>query len=116
MRHGMARMRPDHASPDAVATDTDEPVRDYRGTGVFWILVGLFVPLVLIIVLLAQNSGPVPFEFLWWNAEPPLYVVMLVATALGAAVAEGAAAAWRHQRRRVRNEREELARLRNRAA
>lgn len=92
----------------------DEPtVREYRGTGVFWVLVGLFVPLVLLIVMLAQNSGRVTFEFLWWDLQPPLYVILLITAAAAAAVTEAAAAVWRHQRRRVRTERSELAALRS---
>ena len=88
------------------------PTKEYRGTGVFWILVMLFVPLVLLIVMLIQNAEPVAFEFLVWNFEPPLYGVILVAALAGAALTEGLAAAWRHQRRRVRTERSELQRLR----
>jgi uncharacterized integral membrane protein len=91
-------------------------VREYRGTGVFWVLVGVFVPLVLLIVMLAQNAEPVTLEFLWWDLHPPLYVLLLVTAAAAAALTESLAAAWRHQRRRARTERSELAALRAKGA
>jgi uncharacterized integral membrane protein len=87
-------------------------VREYRGTGVFWSLLLLFVPLVLLIVMLIQNSEAIAFEFLWLEFDPPLYAVILVAALAGAALTEGLAAAWRRQRRRVRTERSELQHLR----
>lgn len=102
----------DRSAPERAVTD-EPTVREYRGTGVFWILVALFVPLVLLIVMLAQNSGRVTFNFLWWDLHPPLYVILLITAAAAAAVTEAAAAAWRHQRRRVRTERSELAALRS---
>lgn len=110
---------PDHASTSPSPTDPSTagpPVKEYRGTGVFWVLAAIFVPLVLLIVMLAQNSGRVPFRFLWWDLNPPLYVIMLVTAAAAAALTEAAAAMWRHQRRRVRTERSELAALRSSAA
>ena len=94
------------AGPDTV-------VHEYKGTGVFWTLVALFVPLVLLIVMLAQNAERVSFEFLWWNLEPPLYVVLLVAAAASAALTEASAAVWRHRRRKVRTQRSELDALRS---
>lgn len=97
---------------EPITPTASEPTREYRGTGVFWILVTLFVPLLLLIVMLIQNAEPVAFEFLVWKFEPPLYGVILVAALAGAALTEGMAAAWRHQRRRVRTERSELQRLR----
>jgi len=102
---------PDHTS--AGSANESPVVHEYKGTGVFWTLVALFVPLVLLIVMLAQNAESVDFEFLWWNLQPPLYVVLLVAAAASAALTEAAAAMWRHQRRRVRTERSELAALRS---
>lgn len=103
---------PESSSNDA-GPPSGEPIREYRGTGVFWVLVAVFVPLVLLIVMLAQNSGKVPFRFLWLDLNPPLYVILLVTAAAAAALTEAAAAAWRHQRRRVRTERSELAALRS---
>jgi len=104
----------DPTSPAPEPLEAHEPieVHEYRGTGVFWVLAGVFIPLVLLIVMLAQNSDKVTFEFLWWDLNPPLYVILLVTAAVAAALTEGVAAAWRHQRRRTRSERSELAALR----
>jgi uncharacterized integral membrane protein len=87
---------------------------EYRATGVFWMLALLFVPVVLLIITLAQNVDPVGFDFLWWSFSPPLFVLMLAAAAAGAALTEAVAAAWRHHRRRVWTERSELNELRSR--
>jgi uncharacterized integral membrane protein len=116
-------MTDDRANPGSRATTRaasgnerdDDRVHEYRGTGVFWMLVLFFVPLALLIIMLAQNADAVPFDFLWLNLDPPLFVVILVAALVGAAITEGLAAAWRHQRRRVRTERDELQHLRSRS-
>lgn len=100
-------------SEETPPTPPETVVREYKGTGVFWTLVALFVPLVLLIVMLAQNSDPVTFRFLWWDLQPPLYVILLVAAAASAALTEAMAATWRHQRRKVRTQRSELAALRS---
>jgi uncharacterized integral membrane protein len=105
---GSRRTKHSNQKPDAPRAT------EYRGTGVFWMLALLFVPLVLLVITLAQNADRVPFDFLWWTVRPPLFVVILVAALAGAALTEGLAAAWRHQRRRVRTERSELAQLRAR--
>lgn len=78
----------------------------------FWWVLLAFVAGVAVIVALAQNVERVDFELLWFDARVPLFVLLLVAAASGAAITEGVAAWWRHQRRRVQTERSELRRLR----
>lgn len=93
-----------------------EVVNRYPRTGVTGVLLGLGVLAIAAVFLLAQNTEEVPFEFLWFDADVPLYVLFLV-TALGASLATLlAAAVWRWRRRRGRTEHEELQRLRQRAA
>lgn len=104
----------DTADTDEGAAGGDEPVvvNQYRGTGVSFVLLGLFVVLVVGIIVLAQNTDGVPFEFLWFEAEPPLFVLLLATGAAAAAATLVVAEIWRRRRRRQRTEHEELQRLR----
>lgn len=107
----------------STGTDTDtgegSPARDepvvvnrYLGTGVSFVLLGLFVVFVIGIVVLAQNTDGVPFEFLWFEAEPPLFVLLLATGAAAAGATLVVAEIWRRRRRRQRAEHEELQQLR----
>lgn len=107
-------MHGDGASGEAAAEP--EVVDRYPRTGVTGVLLGLGVLALAAVFLLAQNTEAVPFEFLWLDADVPLYVLFLV-TALATSLATLlVAAVWRRRRRRLRTEHEELQRLRQRAA
>lgn len=94
-------------------TDDPDVVNRYTGTGVTVVLFALFLLVVALIIVLAQNTDPVPFRFLGFEAEPPLFVVLLVTAAGAAAATELLGGIWRRRRRRQRTEREELRRLRS---
>ena len=97
------------------ARDEPEVVNRYTGTGVTGTVIALALLAIAAVILLAQNTESVPFEFVTWNAEVPLYVLFLV-TAVAASLATMlASAVWRRRRRRMCNEHEELQRLRQRA-
>lgn len=97
---------------DSKTSDDPDVVNRYSGTGVTILLFGLFILAVLLIIVLAQNTGAVPFEFLWFEVEAPLFVLLLVAAAGAAALTELLGGLWRRRRRTQRTEREELQRLR----
>ena len=103
---------------DMASTDQDsgdqEVVNRYSGTGVTGTAILLALLAIAVVILLAQNTDSVPFQFLTFEADVPLYVLFLV-TALGASLMTVLASAiWRRRRRRARNEHEELQRLRQR--
>tara|TARA_R100000306_G_scaffold49924_1_gene47055 strand:+ start:270 stop:572 length:303 start_codon:yes stop_codon:yes gene_type:complete len=92
-----------------------EVVNRYSGTGVTPTVIALALLAIAVVILLAQNTASVPFQFVTFEADVPLYVLFLV-TALGASLMTVLASAiWRRRRRRTRNEREELERLRQRS-
>lgn len=104
---------PTMASKDRDENDP-EVVNRYTGTGVTGTVVLLALLAIAVVILLAQNTDSVPFQYLTFEADVPLYVLFLV-TALGASLMTVLASAiWRRRRRRTRNEREELERLRQR--
>lgn len=104
----------DMASSDQDGGDP-EVVNRYEGTGVTPTIVLLGLLAIAVVILLAQNTESVPFEWVTFEADVPLYVLLLV-TALGASLMTVLASAiWRRRRRRTRNEHEELQRLRQRA-
>jgi uncharacterized integral membrane protein len=104
---------PSMASKDQ-GTNDPEVVNRYTGTGVTGTVIALALLAIAVVILLAQNTDSVPFQFVTFEADVPLYVLFLV-TALGASLMTVLASAiWRRRRRRTRNEREELQRLRQR--
>jgi uncharacterized integral membrane protein len=110
-------MHRDDAPAETTTSRSADPevVNRYSGTGVTGTIVGLAVLALAAVFLLAQNTEKVPFEFLWLDGDVPLYVLFLV-TALAASLATVLASAiWRRRRRQMRNEHEELQRLRQRA-
>ena len=93
-------------------TDDRERVTADKGTGVTPLMILLGLVSVLFVVFLAQNTDTIPIEFLWFEGEPPLFVVLLVTMTATALVTLGVAGVWRRRRRRHLIEREELDRLR----
>jgi putative membrane protein len=60
------------------------------------IITGIIV--VAVAIFVAQNTETVPFEFLVFNFEWPLWLVLVVVFVLGAVVGQGAM--WLRRRRR----------------
>lgn len=71
---------------------------------------------VAMLVVLVQNTDDVPFEFLWFDVDLPLGVLLLVAGLITLAAGELIGVLWRRRRRRVRTMRQELDDLRRRQA
>lgn len=100
-------------APDGTrGADGPDVVNRYPGTGVSALLVGIFAVLVLAIVFLAQNTESVPIEFLIFDAETPLFVILLATLAASSIATLLLAELWRSRRRRQRADHEELERLR----
>jgi uncharacterized integral membrane protein len=94
---------------------TDEGARErdvYRGVGVYWpYAVGLLILLGLI-ALVAQNTEDVTVNWLFWDIETSLVVVILV-TAVAVSVLQAVGGLiWRTRQRRRLTERHELEQLR----
>ena len=94
---------PDPRSERAV--DRDDPLRGSRTSG-FWIgVVALGVVLVLLIILIAQNTRETTVSFLGWDGQVPVAVALLIAAAAGLFLATVAGALRILQlRRRVRRD------------
>lgn len=92
----------------------EREIIDQRGTGVTPLMIALGVVAVLFIIFLAQSTEEVAIEFLVWEVDAPLYVVLLVTMAASGFLTLAVAGIWRRRRRRQRAEHEELGRLRSR--
>jgi uncharacterized integral membrane protein len=57
------------------------------------------VALLVVAVLLAQNSARVPVTFFFWTISPPLWLSLLLMVLLGAGLGQ-AVGMWRGRRRR----------------
>ncbi len=69
---------------------------------------------ILVIVIAAQNTGNISVNFLIWEVDAPLVVVILAAGVAGVLLDETLGFFWRRHRRRHLTERTELRRLRGR--
>ena len=77
-----------------------------------WTGVGLIVALALLVIVAFQNTQDVRFEFLWFDAQFPLILILLITFGLAVLASESIGFVWRHRRRRRLRERDELKRLR----
>jgi uncharacterized integral membrane protein len=72
-------------SPDATqeGAEREDPLRRSR-TSVLWLAtIGLGLVLILLVVLILQNTQQVKVSFLWWEGTPPLAAALLIAAAAG---------------------------------
>ena len=86
--------------------------RVFVGTGLFWGLVIGALLAVAVIILAAQNTQQVTLEFLPFEIDTPLIVVLLASLLIGVVLDEIIGWAYRARRRRTLTEKEELKLLR----
>jgi uncharacterized integral membrane protein len=65
------------------------------------LILGILLPL-LVIILAAQNTNEVKFEFLFWDVRSPLVVVILGSALAGLVISQIAALLWRRRQRASR--------------
>lgn len=79
-----------------------EATGEQRGTGVSkWSILALIL-VILLAVILGQNTEPVEVDVLWATFEAPLFVVVLLAGLGLTMIWELGTLALRHRRRRAR--------------
>jgi uncharacterized integral membrane protein len=89
-------------SSDRADRHRDEQSVRYEGVGIAAGFIALVVAAVAVLIVVGQNVERVPFEFLLWETDVPL-AVLLLATALAALVlGELVGLIWRKRRRTVR--------------
>jgi uncharacterized integral membrane protein len=64
-------------------TPVDDPLRRSRTSMVWLATIGLGLVLILLVVLILQNTQQVKVSFLWWEGTPPLAAALLIAAAGG---------------------------------
>jgi uncharacterized integral membrane protein len=72
--------------PTPRATKKDDPLRRSKTSMLWFATIGLGILLVLLVVLILQNTQEVKVSFLWWEGTPPLAAALLIAAAGGIAV------------------------------
>ena len=98
------------STPAKQAKETEE--RSFLATGLFWSMAGGVTAAILLIVLIVQNTERAAVEFLGFDWSTPLVAVILVSLLIGIILDEVVGVLFRRRRRRVKQEREELDRLR----
>ncbi len=91
------------------------PLEPDRGRGPGF-AIGLVVSVLIglsLVLLVWQNQTPVPLQFLGFEAEVPLFVIVLVTAIVAILLDEVVGLVWRRRRARRLRDKEELARLRN---
>jgi uncharacterized integral membrane protein len=89
-----------------------EPIREYRGSGIMWSGVAVIVSMALLVLIAFQNTQDVGFDFLWFDVAIPLIAILAITAGIAVVATETIGFIWRHRRRRVRRDRDELKRLR----
>ena len=89
-----------------------EPIREYRGSGIMWSGFAVMVSMALLVIIAFQNTQDVEFDFLWFDVATPLILILAITAGIAIVATETFGFIWRHRRRRVRRERDELKRLR----
>ena len=92
---------------------TNEPVRDYRGSGVMWAGGAIVLIVALALIAAVQNTQEVEIHFLWMDGTLPLVLLLIIAIGATVVVAESVGWVWRRRRRKHLRERDELKRLRS---
>lgn len=70
-----------------------------RGTGVTKWTVSMLVVGLVVVVVLAQNTGRTRLNLLWGGIDAPLFAILLLVGLGFAALAELGSLLWRHRRR-----------------
>jgi uncharacterized integral membrane protein len=86
----------------ARATDDDRRQVRYEGAGIAAGFVALLLVAALVLIIVGQNIDDVPFEFLWWEAQVSLAVLLLATAFVAVLASEAVGLVWRRRRRRVR--------------
>jgi len=104
----------DHASgvPQPTSAAGRRPRREFRGTGIYWSLIVVFLLTVAILIAIVANLQLVDFHYVGVSARAPLIVILLITIAATAALTEAAGVVWRHRRRTQLTRREQLRELR----
>ena len=89
------------AGGDPPSTTSSDQRVTYAGSGITGGLVLLMLLGFAAIMLVAQNTDDVRFDFLWWSATLPLAVLLLAAAFLVIALDQIVGAIWRSKRRRM---------------
>lgn len=89
-----------------VPTDPEVPVDP--GAGFPWGGLAILVGIVLIVVFAVQNTEIATIDFLWLSGDFPLAIVILATAVVAALFSVSAGALYRRRRRRRRVERQEL--------
>ena len=90
------------------------PTRTFVGTGFYWPAMAGTLLSIVILVLIFQNTDSVKLEWLWFDIEAPLVVIVLVTALTTGLLTELFGWLWRRRRRRMLTDRAELRDLKRR--
>lgn len=99
--------RPGHDVPDDPAERREQARldlgrggrREARGTGVTKWTVTMLVVGLIVVVVLAQNTGRTRLNLLWGGIDAPLFAILLLVGLGFAVLTELGSLLWRHRRR-----------------
>jgi uncharacterized integral membrane protein len=76
-----------HHEPTPAPAKDENPLRHSRTSGAWTGVVVALVLIVLLVVFVLQNTDSAPVEFLWLDGDAPVAVLLLIAAAVGMAIA-----------------------------
>jgi uncharacterized integral membrane protein len=86
-------------SPDARSERTRHGVRRFRGADISAGMIVLLVVAFAAVMVVAQNTERVKFDFLWWSGDVPLAVLILVVALVTLLAGQLIGGVWRRRRR-----------------
>ena len=90
-----------------LVADQSQPGVQVRREGTNWRMWALLVAVLLLAIIVAQNSQEVDVDILFVNTSAPLIVLLLIAAVLGAIIGYIAPVLRRHRREERRRESDE---------
>ena len=73
--------------------------REGQGTGVTKWVVSMLIVALVVVVVLAQNTGRTRLNLLWGGIDAPLFAILLLVGVGFAVLTELGSLLWRHRRR-----------------
>jgi uncharacterized integral membrane protein len=104
-------MTDEHQNEESVKASGGPP-EVFERPGVPWGLAAFLTGVILLVLFVVQNVQDVSLEFLGWEGEYPLALIIIVVVAVSVSLDEVLGSLIRRRRRKRRAERDELRRLR----
>lgn len=89
--------------PPATSDGPPEFAAEHRDTGIVWTGIALLTAIVVVLMIVFQNTQTVQFEFLWADVDISLSLLLIITFGLALVIGEIIGYVWRRRRRELRH-------------